>query len=573
MTKNLLVLLGMLIFISLISCNIFEPNEIDSSKYYTQSGEFWILEGKKKMQDKNWIGALSDFEEALQYRNNDGKKYSEAYFYIGKCILRISDVDLGQVWDEVNPGNNSNNVPFLYNPENAPDSNVLSLLGSGKFNMDIYNFEKNQHESFSVDTLIDSVFLERKRIYDAMSVAIRYLDTIHYNEEDMDGLIRREHYESDYLIEISVTMVLGITDINNNGFLDFYSDERKAFKILSQDVPNLDEMELDSLKTISKNPNEIKENLDLILYSLELADTSYNKFNNELKGADMDTAMVVDIGAMIHNFKKILPYFYYDDYIDNDDDWYNTNGNETEFTVNGVSYPKNDRMIWIDWDQDTLIDIHSPLDTATMGHIHIGDSIHRALNPDLYESVDLSDSTYNRYKYKGSYNYEFIGGDWGSDEEMMDGHDNDQDGLVDEDTRNVSDTLDDDGDWYNTDNSVLNDSNFNPLIWIDNNNNGILDISLTSNWIKVPISSQFKNLHSIGYSIQYNIVLPDSINSYTGTYSDEFTGADYGIDEEWYDGIDNDGDGLTDEDVNESRPPESLRQAIIDKLTTLGLRG
>ncbi len=573
MTKKLLTLLGISLLISLISCNIFEPDEVDSSKYYTQSGEFWILEGKKKMQEQNWIGALSDFEEALKFRNNDGKKYSEAYFYIGKCVLRISDVNLGQVWDEVNPGNNSNNVPFLFNPESAPDSNVLSILSDGAFNMDIYNFQTNSTENYSVDTLIDSVFLERKRIYDAMTVAIKYLDTIHYNSDEMDGVIRREHYESDYLIEISVTMVLGITDINNNGKLDFDSDERKAFKILSQDVPNLDEMELDSLKTISKNPNEIKDNLDMILFSLELADSSYNNFNNELKGADMDTAMVVDIGSMIGTFKKILPYFYYDDYIDNDDDWYNTNGNETEILVNGITYPKNDRMIWIDWDNDTLIDIYSPSDTATMGHIHIGDSIHRAQHPELYETVDPTDSTYNRYIYKGSYSYEFIGGDWGADEEMMDGHDNDQDGLVDEDSRNVSDTLDDDGDWYNTDNTILNDTTFNPLVWNDNNNNLMLDISETANWSNLVISPQFKALHSIGYLVQYNKNLPDSIMSFSGTYVDEFSGADYGLDEEWYDGIDNDGDGLTDEDVNEYRPPEAMRDAIIAKLTELGLRG
>lgn len=573
MKKNIVSLSVIFLLISLISCNLFEPNEIDSSKYYTQTGEFWILEGKKKMQNRDWIGALSDFEEALQYKNKDGKKYSEAYFYIGKCILRISDVNLSQVWDEVNPGNESNDVPFLYNPENAPDSNVLSILESGTFNMDIYNFYTNSYNNYSADTLIDSVFLERKRIYDAMSVAIRYLDTIHYNSDEMDGIIRREHYESDYLIEISVTMVLGITDVNNDGILDFDSDERKAFKILSQDVPNLDEMELDSLKTISKNPNEIKENLDLILYSLELADSSYNNFNNELKGADMDTSMVKDIGSMIGTFKKILPYFYYDDYQDNDEDWYNTNGNSTDTTINGISYPKNDRMIWIDWDHDTLIDVYGPSDTAAFGHIHIGDNIHIAQNPTLYQLVDPADTTYKRYIYSGTYNYEFIGGDWGSDEELMDGHDNDQDGLVDEDSRNVSDTLDDDGDWYNTDNTILNDTTFNPLQWVDNNANGIFDISASTGWQNNPLSLQFRNLHAISFLVQYGKVLPDSVKTFVETYTDEFSAGDYGLDEEWYDGIDNDGDGLTDEDIGEHIPPEALRQAIINKLTQLGLRG
>lgn len=574
MKKNLLAILGLSITISILSCNIFEPDEIAPSKNYTQSGDFWILEGKKKMQEQNWIGALSDFEEARTYRTKDGKKYSEAYFYIGKCLLRINEVDLSQVWDEVNPGDNSNNVPFLFNPHLAPDSNVLSPLTNGSYEIDLYDFETNQDNHFSVDTLIDSVFIERKRIYDAMSVAIRYLDTIYYHSDEMDGVIKREHYESDYLIEVSVTMILGISDLNNNGKLDFDSNERRAFQILSQDVPNLDDMQLDSLKTISKNPNEIKENLDLIIHTLELADSSYNNFNNELKGADMDTAMVVDIGEMIDNFKTILPYFYYDDYVDNDEDWYNTNGNSVTSTIDGIPYPKNDRMIWIDWDNDNLIDIYSPDDTLVYGHIHIGDSVHIAQNSNDYIMIDTLGASYKRYRYMGTYTYEFIGGDWGADEEKMDGYDNDQDGLVDEDSRNVSDTLDDDGDWYNTDiATILNDTTFTPMVWSDINLNTLLDIPLTTGWINLPLLEQYKNLHSITYQVQYGKALPDSIRSYTGIYSGEFSAGDFGMDEEYYDGIDNDGDGLTDEDVSEYSPPESLRQAIIDQLTALGLRG
>ena len=340
--------------------------------------------------------------------------------------------------------------------------------------MSMYDFDKKESQILQADTLIDSVFLERKRIYDAMSVAINYLDTIYYCGDEMDGVIMREQYEGDYLIEVSVTVILGISDINNNGKLDYNSNERNAFKILSQDVPNLDNMSFDSLKTLSKNPNEIKDNLDLIIHTLGLADSSYDNFNSELKGANMDTAMVKDIGEMINNFKTILPYFYYNDSSDNDADWFNTNGNSSV-----------DRMVWIDWNGDGLIDIYSPKDTGVYGHIHIGDNAHIQQNPNLYELVDSSDESYKRYIYKGGYCYEFIGGDWGVEEEIMDGLDNDLDGLVDEDTRIVNDSLDDDGDiavdeeWYDG---------------VDNDGDGLVDEDVND---KRPLESQRDSIIAI----------------------------------------------------------------------------
>ena len=72
-----------------------------------------------------------------------------------------------------------------------------------------------------------------------------------------------------------------------------------------------------------------------------------------------------------------------------------------------------------------------------------------------------------------------------------------------------------------------------------------------------------------------NFQWPNLIGRFNGDYTNqtEFIGGDYGMDEEYYDGLDNDGDGLFDEDVGEIVPSVILRSIIIDQLQELGLRG
>ncbi len=172
MTMKLLMRLTAVCSVAVfLSCNIFSPKEVDEDKWYV-TGEYYIIEGKKKMQDKKWEDALVFFDKAIA---KDGS-LSEAYFYRGKCILRLHDVDLSDVWDEINPPQGSKSVPFLFNPENDTMLKVLSK----PYSISLYDFDLGELVPYIADTEIDSELLGRKRIYDAVCQSIKMLDTIYY---------------------------------------------------------------------------------------------------------------------------------------------------------------------------------------------------------------------------------------------------------------------------------------------------------------------------------------------------------------------------------------------------------
>jgi hypothetical protein len=112
---------------------------------------------------------------------------------------------------------------------------------------------------------------------------------------------------------------------------------------------------------------------------------------------------------------------------------------------------------------------------------------------------------------------------------VKDGLDNDHDGLIDEDDPNEGlneDHLDDDGDWIDLNNNGAQE----PMIWRDKNGDGEFT------WL----DSDDDDLYDLGES-EY-----EDENS---KIWNEYISGDYGVDEEKYDGRDNDGDGMIDEDL------------------------
>ncbi len=644
------------------SCNVFNPAEnrySDDGTVSRYGAEVLVIEGKVEMSKGNWEKARTLFERAI---DADPTK-SEAYFYAGKCILRIYNVDVTEIWEQIDPDQNvrsGKEIPFLYAPyrpregrngqsdttctlEEDPPARTVGIIDfltgaerdiivkdtciDGVWN-EVRSFDRKLEKPFSImnwgpaHVVIDSVFLERKRVYDAISQAFLYLDSI-ANSTRMDGMIKRKQYESDYLVESAVKTVLGIADMNNNGRLDYTEKERRAFRVACGALRDLNNMQLDSLKQVDKDPKTINERIDSVLNFAIKARDSHRNLNSEIVDAGLSTEPIDDIGNVLDTLVDMLPFYYYDDWKDNDNSYWNTE------TTGELGKERIDRMIWIDWDGDDLIDVNDG-DLGGPGHVHIGDSAHMfphghdhtkpyfGLDQTKYELVDLypymdschfimrNDSNFlvygnldepsrfslpdgarvvdtipvpfhSRYRYKGPHTFEFIAGDWSVDEEIMDGVDNDQDGLVDEDTRIVADTLDDDGDWYNTTGDTELDLPVpTVMVWGGSESTfsaasvymSFVDTT-AAGWVKVPKINKYATQSvQIGeyYNLHYGLAYPDYVWQYRGGHStgtlNGFHRGDYGLDEELFDGLDNDGDGLIDEDVGERLPPKSMRTEI-----------
>jgi len=305
--------------------------------------------------------------------------------------------------------------------------------------------------------------------------------------------------------------------------------------------------------------------------------------------------------------------YYGDDCSDNDSDSFDTDADG-----------HLDRMIWIDWDQDGRIDIND----QGGPDVHIGDEASMFPNGkdpqkpyfgldtthyslvDMYPFVDtcnfillpdgsrhvfrsvvtkfippptstvrdtIDKPAFHRYIYRGPYTYEFIFGDWGIDEEIMDGRDNDQDGLTDEDSRGIDDTLDNDGDRF----PAGGDREKMPaMVWNDENSNFQIDwpcsdtvrVLKKGKYLVLARFIQVKNAALGLFDPQRDTTaLADTtILMHRCAPGGEFVSGTSGEDEERYDGIDNDGDGLVDEDLAKPSaiPMESVRNALIARLNT-----
>lgn len=393
--------------------------------------------------------AIALFDSAIKL---DSSK-SQAYFYRGKCILRRDNISLSNVWDQINPpAGHEKDIPFLFH-QAATDTRPFTT----KVKSPLYP---------SPVMLIDSVFLERKRVYDPICKAIKDLEIISNHPEKMDGMVLREEYESDYLVEISVKLAIGFADLNNNGVLDFnsadsQSKEQAAFSTLCKSMVSLDSLKLDSLKSISKNPNDINPKIIELLSIVGKADTSFNNFSAQLRSgaqsnSSIDTNMASGLGDMISQLNNRLLFYFYNDLKDNNGNYYNTHKrypypNEKM----GVSDSLMEPTLWIDFDEDSKIDINNP---GVVPHLHIGDEIamypkgrnvrpvtspldSSGLDTSKYSLVKNSDTTLHFYRYKGPYTSEFIFGDFGIDEDLLDGKDNLHQGIVDADTRVVGDSI------------------------------------------------------------------------------------------------------------------------------------
>ncbi len=535
--KKILIIISTVI---LFSCNIFNPvsNEPKSNDAKITEAEVFMHEGKYKEAEKILTEVIA----------SDSTR-SKAYYLRGKSTLRANGIDIIYIWNQINPKNESS-IPFLYKPGKP----VCDAQGHPKFdaNNNIIltpSFTDTATWEGQKVLVQDSVFNSLKKLHGACKSAFNDLLKIERMTKDgtTDGAVSPIMFRLDYSIESFLLVALELlADFEKDGKVESQKDKEMYLlwcDPVYADFSDIENINIDSIKTLAKDPNRINIAINSTLYKLDsLTTPSLSALDEEILNAnnsEIDTSVIADFKKFTENISENIRYYKYNDKEDNDKSWYDSDGSGD-----------TSHMIWIDYDKDGLIDIDtsSAIDSkdVTYGK-QIGDSVHYNLNPSYYPDVkrdSLGNVVYYTFHVKNSldtirmiqfnvykgpipgYGGEWISGDWGIDEEIMDGIDNDRDGRVDEDTRITEDIIDNDSDWVDTN----GDNIPNKMIWIDLNHNGVVDDSLGN-----PLPANYK-----------------------GGYNGEFTGGDYGVDEEIFDGVDNDNDGKTDEDISGKRPLRRL---------------
>lgn len=206
-------------------------------------------------------------------------------------------------------------------------------------------------------------------------------DLLPIYEGSTHGGIVREDILLDMTIIHSIIGVLRFADTNGDSLIN---EQDVNLSIFRQEGGYT----FENLYSLASNPEFINGMINNAVASLgtvigiifsEVIDTTETSI-------DMDM-----INSLMQDVENSASMFYTQDGEDNDGDWYDTNGNGQE-----------DVMVWTDANGDGKIDDASgnPLPAP----------------------------------YTGPYTGEFQGGDWGVDEEKLDGVDNDGDGWIDEDS-------------------------------------------------------------------------------------------------------------------------------------------
>ncbi|MCD6577927.1 tetratricopeptide repeat protein [bacterium] len=149
--------------------------------------------------------------------------------------------------------------------------------------------------------------------------------------------------------------------------------------------------------------NNINGDLDKVVYYINISTTAINNAVSALDLDKDDPELLNDLNDTAETIAHQIQFYRYKDGVDNDDDWIDINQNTQQ-----------DTMVWSDDNHNGTID-------DTTG------------TPWTYDRVNLLvlplDATW--FSTNGG---EWQDGDFGVDEELIDGIDNDSDGTVDEDS-------------------------------------------------------------------------------------------------------------------------------------------
>lgn len=163
----------------------------------TVSADAYITNGINEFNQENLSTATSHFNNALVL---DSSK-STAYFYLGKIVLKENDIVL---IPETSTTCLNLSVSMEISPFSLPGINFIA-----------YN-------------RIDSVFLERKRCYDALNIYLNFLKLLEL--KGVDNIVTSADFATDKALAELVVEILAIIDFDNDGKLNL-ENELTAFRM------------------------------------------------------------------------------------------------------------------------------------------------------------------------------------------------------------------------------------------------------------------------------------------------------------------------------------------------------
>ncbi len=618
--KKYLVLIAMV----MVGCNLFSPFAPSDT---SNSADQLIIEGKDLFGQNRYGEAAEKFKRAA---DRDASK-SEAWFWHAKSTLRrygVTAITVKKIIDDAD--GELDYVPLV----GAPLSTAGGCDTAG--NIDdtagcVYHQLRDKMDE------LDDIYYPNYIAYNDLKHIIPKSEPMGIGDAN-DGVITYEMITYDYFLCATLVSVFQFLDTQKDTVVNEKNtvidgddghirhnipQEWKAFTVIRRVNPNKVDLTLNDVLDISSNPFDINRNIRQSTENLDgPAKSGINMFNRQINSVDAGNQAVDNLQNTLNQMSIKMKYYFYADYTDNDFDWY-----EIPDSVN----QRMDKMIWTDVNGNGVLDMapatkwdiflvyRGPVPNGGMcltpdiqegrgyrnGHVLYSETGYYDTRSSPERTIRFSkDSLIQLFGDTVIYDWrknviqldtiriprvttplpcgEWTGGDYGVDEEMLDGKDNDGDGLSDEDTRNTK-GIDDDGDWFDTDgNNARSITN-----WQDDNGDHFINVIHGGENYYLCAPNHRKD-HPEVYQSMYNLSdkndadkvercktivyrniglfdstdvngcrhkpIPTLKKTSSNTWSDisfqcsEWKGGDWGIDEDIKDNFDNDWDMITDED-------------------------
>lgn len=357
---RLLRLFPIAAFVLLISCssNVFNPTD---SKIAKLDADGYIQEGQKRIQEGENEKAMAAFQTA---RTLDPAK-SEAWYGEAKVAYLLGGF----------------NIVVLVN----------AFQGSAS-TLPFFNWTTDQQNI----------------LYRSTQIARNALIHLVRDTLGSDMAIRPNWVKADYAITIAIHAVLRLKDFNGDGTIDAMDDPIKFLQI-RVDSTGVHMVNFDSLVATPQGRAQFNSYLD---GTARLIKETYSDIAVFLPQADS----AEKYGEVVSELADKITYFKIGDSLDNDGDWWDTDGD-------GAMDP----MVWTDTDQDGRIDLGAGQHLSLLEGSRTNPALYVALNeanyaarPDLWAQWPKANGQpifTGKVTYVGAPSGEWTSGDFGVDEE------------------------------------------------------------------------------------------------------------------------------------------------------------